>query len=94
MFGVEWSNPETFWLNATNLMLGFVTLACAGALIYGLAGDLLAKARQKMTVAGLDRELRDLHALQLPELGLTMADGGEPVEDQPNKAKSAKGPQQ
>jgi hypothetical protein len=92
MFGIDWSNSETFWLNATNLMLGLVTLACAGALIYGLAGDLLAKARQRLTVAGLDRELRDLHALELPELGLTMADGGEPVEDGNKKAQAAKGP--
>ncbi len=85
MFGVDWSNPETFWLNATNLMLGLVTLACAGALIYGLAGDLLAKARQKLTVAGLDREMRDLHAMHVPELGLTMADGGEPVDEDKKK---------
>jgi hypothetical protein len=94
MFGVDWGNPETFWLNATNLMLGVVTLACAGALIYGLAGDLLAKARQRLTVAGLDRELKDLHSYDLPELGLTMADGGEPVDDQPKKkAQSARGEQ-
>lgn len=85
MFGVEWSNPETFWLNATNLMLGVVTLACAGALIYGLAWDLVAKARRKLTVAGLQQEMQDLHALHLPELGLTMADGGEPVEDKKKK---------
>ena len=40
MFGVDWSNPETFWLNATNLMLGVVTLACAGALPLGVTDNL------------------------------------------------------
>ena len=81
MFGVDWSNPETFWLNAINLMLGLVTLACVGAIAYGLAGDLLAKVRQRT------KEAKDLHALHLPELGLTMADGGEPVADQPQSKK-------
>jgi hypothetical protein len=86
MFGVDWNNPETFWLNATNLMLGVVTLACVGALVYGLAWDLVAKARRRLSMAGLDQELRDLHSLQVPELGLTMADGGEPVKN-PNEKK-------
>ena len=80
MFGIDWGNPETFWLNLTNVMLGVVTLACAVALFYGLAVDLLAKARKRVEMAGLDREVTDLHALHLPELGLMMADGGEPVE--------------
>ena len=96
MFGIDWGNPETFWLNLTNVMLGVVVLACAAALFYGLAADLIAKARRRVEMAGLDQEVRDLHAMHLPELGLTMADGGEPVDPpkfrKPEKTKLPKRP--
>ncbi len=32
MFGVNWNDPQTWWLNVTNVALGILTVAC-GVLI-------------------------------------------------------------
>jgi hypothetical protein len=83
MFGVDWSDPQTLWLNATNLGLGLICLVALAAIGYGIVWDLVAK-RRKATEPDLDREVRSMletmgaHAFHTPELGLTMADGGEP----------------
>ena len=84
MFGVDWSNPETLWLNLTNLGLGIVTLVCLAVVTWGIAIDVRARLRRRAGAA--DQDVRELlasfddHALHVPELGLTMADGGEKVE--------------
>jgi hypothetical protein len=80
MFGVDWSNPETLWLNLTNLGLGIVTLVCVVAVAYNIAVEYWQKAR----AAASERT----HAMHVPELGWTMADGGEPVE--PEKPKKGR----
>jgi len=67
------ANPETFWLNVTNIALGVVTLVCflaiAGSVIQAVAVRLRERAR--VLVAADD------HSFLVPELGLIMADGGE-----------------
>ena len=85
MFGVNWSDPQTYWLNVTNFGLGLVDLICVAAVAIGVVQELYARRKQHH---GLDREVRDLvasfndgHAFHVPDLGLTMADGGEPVKD-------------
>ena len=86
MFGVNWSDSQTLWLNIVNLSLGLVTLVCCAAIGYGLFQDVRERARKRSTARSLDREVgalvRDFdgHAFNLPGLGLTMADGGEPEE--------------
>ena len=91
MFGVNWGDPQTIWLNLTNLGLGIVVLVCVGVVAYGVARDLLAR---KATVpqAEVDRVLDRMfgekqlsHSFHTPELGWTMADGGEP--EQPAEKK-------
>lgn len=84
MLGVNWSDPETYWLNITNVALGVVVLLCLGAVAFAVVQELYA--RRKRSVA-IDREVKDLmasfgdgHAFDLPGLGITMADGGEPVD--------------
>lgn len=78
MFGVDWTNPETLWLNLTNLGLGIVTLICVIAVGYNIAVEYWLKHR----AAASERT----HAMHVPELGWTMADGGEPVEpEKPGK---------
>lgn len=81
MFGIDWNNPQTMWLNYTNLALGVVTLICFVAVGYNIVRELLDQ-RQKHKA--MDRELKDMlaaqgHAMEVPGLGWTMADGGEPV---------------
>jgi hypothetical protein len=85
MFGVNWSDPETYWLNITNAALGVVVLLCVAAVAIGVLQELYA--RRKLRTHALDREVKDLlasygdnHAFDVPGLGLTMADGGEPVD--------------
>jgi len=82
MAGENW----TFWLNMTNLALGVLTLL-ALLVVFGAVGwDWLAKsARKARATASLGAELQAMlhaesHALSVPGLGLTMADGGERVE--------------
>lgn len=76
MLSIDWSNPETLWLNLTNLGLGVVTLICVIAVGYSIVFEVWA--RKRATVSD------EPHAMHVPELGWTMADGGEPV-DKPAK---------
>jgi len=68
---------DTFWLTATNIALGVVTLVCFVVLGRGLFVDLkarLAARRARLAVSADD------HAFVVPMLGVTMADGGERVD--------------
>ena len=97
MFGVDWSNPQTLWLNVTNLALGLATVAALGVLAYGLFGDLLAARKRSAAMAKMDGQLREFmgagsaaHLMPVEGMGLTMADGGEPLpsSDKPEPAPS------
>jgi hypothetical protein len=80
MFGVNWSDPQTLWLNLTNLALGVVTLAAVLVLVCGVGRELVLRRRK---ANALDAEMRAMlrdepgHIMSVPGLGLTMADGGE-----------------
>ena len=69
-----------------NFALGLVVVACCLIVAYGVVQELAARRRKRAVAAGLDREVSDLvasydpHAFHTPELGLTMADGGEPID--------------
>ncbi len=71
----ELSTPDTFWLDVTNVALGLVTLACVCVVLQGLVGELRFRLRRRAQVP-------DDHAFLTPDLGLTMADGGERVEEE------------
>ena len=65
---------ETYWLTATNVVLGLVTFVCVFVLAHGLFLELkekLAARRARLAVPADD------HAFVVPMLGVTMADGGE-----------------
>jgi hypothetical protein len=66
-------NDETFWLNVTNIALGVVTLACVALFVSVVLQEVVERVRQHVLVFSP----KDDHAFVLPELGLTMADGGE-----------------
>ncbi len=81
MFGVDWNDPQTLWLNLTNLGLGVAALICVGAVAWNVVREVI---EQRRTSRAADHELKDMlaaqgHAMNLPDLGWTMADGGEPV---------------
>jgi hypothetical protein len=64
---------ETFWLNATNIALGVVTLICVSVVGFVSFQEL----RDRVLVRVRGRLTNDDHAFLHDELGLTMADGGE-----------------
>ena len=85
MFGVNWSDPQTLWLNITNLALGVVTLSAVLIVAGAVGWELVFKHRRVRESVDMDAELSSMldaaspHMLQVPGLGLTMADGGTPV---------------
>lgn len=82
------NDPSTYWLNVTNIGLGVVTLLCCLAIAFGVAQEVLARRKKRATISKLDGEVADLvagfdgHAFNVPGLGVTMADGGEPVKNE------------
>ena len=71
MYGAD--GTDTFWLDFTNIALGLVTLVCVIVVAAGVVRELghrFARARR----------LADDHAFHSPELGVTMADGGERID--------------
>jgi len=88
------SDPSTYWLNIMNIGLGLVVLVCCATVVVGVVAELAANRKKRKGLARLDLEVADLvtaydgHAFQIPGLGLTMADGGEPAEKQEEKPES------
>jgi hypothetical protein len=84
MAGENW----TMWLNITNFALGLVTLIALVLVFLSVSWDLLVRKAGKSPVrvdlSNIDADLKALlhgtHSLSVPELGLTMADGGEKIE--------------
>ena len=75
------NDPSTYWLNVMNIALGVVVLLCCLAVGYGVMQEVVARRKRRAALAGIDREVADLmHTFHSPELGLTMADGGEPID--------------
>jgi hypothetical protein len=85
------SDPSTYWLNVTNIGLGIVTLLCCAAVAFGVVQELAARRKKRAAMSKLDGEVADLmagfdgHAFHIPGLGVTMADGGEPVKPEAEK---------
>ncbi len=69
---VNWADPETFWLNVINAALGAVTVIALVIVVGGILVEVAGRLRKRLVSA-----VGDSHALHLPLLGPTMADGGE-----------------
>ncbi len=87
---VEVNDPSTYWLTFTNIALGVVTLLAVAVVFVGVAQEIAGRCRKQAAMQKLDTEVADLvhsypgeHTFQVPELGVTMADGGEPVKPEP-----------
>jgi len=76
---LDMSDPQTYWLNLTNIVLGLVTLVCCVVIGRAVFKELFATERKRAHVEADD------HAFALDGLGLTMADGGEKVEEPKDK---------
>ncbi len=72
---LAWADPEMLWLNLTNAALGLVVLVCCGIVTVSIVKELVARL-----VAS-----KETHAFHVAGLGLTMADGGEPVKPESEK---------
>jgi hypothetical protein len=74
-----------FWLSLTNIGLGIAVLLAMLAVGYGLVWEFVLKRKRARDLAMSlsERQARVqeelAHHLPIPELGWTMADGGEPV---------------
>ena len=96
MAGENW----TFWLNMTNFALGMITVLALIVVFAAVSWDLLvrqvhtARNRTGLDLNALDGELRAMlqgsHSMFEPELGLTMADGGEKIEPSKSSASDEK----
>ncbi len=73
----DFSDPQTYWLNVVNIVLGLVTFACLVAVGSTFGREILGRMRQR--VPSYSR--RDEHTFILPDLGITMADGGERIDE-------------
>ena len=78
------NDPSTYWLTITNAALGVVVLICCFAVAIGVFQEFAAKRKKVTAMSQLDREVstlvasyQDGHTFHLPQLGVTMADGGE-----------------
>ncbi len=83
MAGENWA----MWLNITNFALGIVTLIALLLVFFAVGWDLILRKvhAPKPDWSTVDSELRAMlhggsHSLSVPELGLTMADGGERID--------------
>jgi hypothetical protein len=78
---------ETFWLNLTNYGLGVL---CAVCWILMLGGVVKAVAERRQRALATVIQFDD-HAFHVHDLGLTMADGGEPVDSTQPTAQPSSG---
>jgi len=74
-----------FWLNVTNIALGVIVVLALLLVAYGVVWELMIHHKKQNGLQDVDAEMNTMlkgqfaHTLRVPELGLTMADGGEHV---------------
>jgi hypothetical protein len=79
-----------FWLNVTNIALGAVVVVAVLILAYALVWELVIRSKKRRGLALRDEEVEELETMlrygrSVPGLGVTMADGGEPVKPRSGK---------
>lgn len=73
---VDMQDPQTYWLNVTNIGLGLATLAGLGLVAYAVAQEFFARSTaRRRSASGADDHVF------LTDMGVTMADGGERARD-------------
>jgi hypothetical protein len=74
---VNFLDPETLWLNLTNAALGLVTVVCIVAVVRVALQEWLWRTTEHPQPVLPD----DTHAFDIAGLGITMADGGERLDE-------------
>ncbi|MGB7435517.1 MAG: hypothetical protein WBR26_15015 [Candidatus Acidiferrum sp.] len=80
-----------FWLNVTNIALGVIVVLAVLLVAYGVVWELVIRHKKQSGVNDVNAEMQAMlhndfgHSLTVPELGLTMADGGEHVKAEEKK---------
>ena len=72
-------DPQVVWLNIINVALGVVAVVCLALVVGAVAREIVARRRRSEAAAPVDA-----HTFAVPGLGTTMADGGEPLERDPD----------
>ena len=75
------TEAEVFELNIVNALLGLATVVCILAVVWGIVSEVAARMRARVAA------FTDSHTFAMPELGLTMADGGEKVDKKAGEKK-------
>jgi hypothetical protein len=68
---------ESLWLVLTNVLLGVFTFICIAAVGWIAVREVLARVRERPAIS----LQHDSHAFTLSDLGITMADGGEKLDE-------------
>lgn len=76
----DFSNPDTMWLNITNVVLGAVTLIACIAVGYGVVRELALKFKESRVHVPAASE----HTF-VDSLGYLVADGGEKTDEEAHK---------
>jgi hypothetical protein len=71
----DMTDPRTLWLNLTNIGLGVVTLVCLLVIARAVVQELKGRRGRQISAQP------DPHALSVQGLGLTMADGGDRIDE-------------
>jgi hypothetical protein len=81
-----------FWLNVTNFALGAVVFLAVAAVAYAVVYDLVGKYKKAHSTANIDNEMAAMlqFGRTVPGLGVTMADGGDPIKSQPEHPEEKK----
>jgi hypothetical protein len=85
-----------FWLNVTNIALGVIVLLAVLLVAYGVVWELVVRHKKEHGLRDANEEMQRMlrnefsHSLAVPELGLTMADGGEHVKPTDKKPEEKK----
>lgn len=80
-----------FWLNVTNIALGVIVVLAVLLVAYGVIWEVVIRHKKQSGARDVNVEMKVMlqdefgHSLAVPELGLTMADGGEHVKPQEKK---------
>lgn len=84
---------EVMWLMVTNLALAAVVIICGVVVVGAVIHELVVRARRRRQyMREIERDMKSLpvalddHAFHDPDLGWTMADGGERI-DKPSRKK-------
>jgi hypothetical protein len=68
---------ETIWLTITNIALGVITIICLFAVGRIAYREIAERVQTRASIFVPE----DNHAFVLSDLGVTMADGGEPIDE-------------